>query len=64
MGDYHGAFALGRRREHNSKEIPGPWAIIMVMSIKTKMGRNLRCISLHYNKEDTIENEKNLRRQF
>ncbi len=31
---------------------------IMALSIQTKKGRNLRCISLQYNKEDTIEKEK------
>ena len=37
---------------------------IMTLSIQTKKGRNLRCIFLQYNKEDTIEKEKDLRRQF
>jgi len=36
----------------------------MVLLIQTKMGRNLRCISLQYNKEDAIEKKKDLRRQF
>jgi len=35
---------------------------IMVLSIQTKKGRNLRCISLQYNKEETIEGKKSLRR--
>jgi len=30
----------------------------MVLSIQTKKGRNLRCIFLQYNKEDTIEKRK------
>ena len=33
----------------------------MDLWIQTKMNRNLRCISLQYNKEDTIEKEKNIR---
>ncbi len=35
--------------------------IIMVLSIQTKKGRNIRCISLQYNKEGTIEKEKDIR---
>jgi len=30
----------------------------MVYQIQTKKGRNLRCISLQYNKEDTFEKKK------
>ncbi len=34
----------------------------MVQAIQTKKGRNLRCISLQYNMEVTIEKKKDLRR--
>jgi hypothetical protein len=33
----------------------------MVYQIQTKKGRNLRCISLEYNKEDAFEKKKGLR---
>ncbi len=32
----------------------------MVYQIQAKKGRNLRCISLQYNKEDTFEKKKDL----
>lgn len=38
--------------------------LIIVLLIQTKMDRNLKCISLQYNKEVTIEEKKSLRRQF
>ena len=36
----------------------------MVNQIQAKKGRNLRCISFQYNKEDTFEKKKDLRQSI